>query len=465
MSKKINYIRPPKTMRNLLSDFGGVSEDFYSTSVPVHFAIMQENLAEKNGVLVQSLRVKKVDGLECIVDKGALKLFASHYNKGEENLPPTLILGASSKVWVVKNDGASYSAVSHEHVILHDSYMEFELDGVSNTIMADSLGNLVSYDGNAFTTHAIGHNFAILCNHNMRAFACCQGENTLHFSDDFNPYNWQTSIDAGGYINLPAENGAITDIVSVNQSLIVVQERGISKVTAFTDQSEFTVKNINIENDIIGGSVVSAVDRVVYCSSMGLGLFDGYESRIYCRELSSKLSGKTISGTYLDGKCYYNIYDNSPAKMSVEILVVDVSTMKYHYISHESGDKIVGVRSGGDKCVLTYYGSDDYLDLADNRLCILADDTAPSSMIWRSGEIDFGKSGVYKVIKNIVFGGESKIAFRIICDGDGYSYTVGEERRVLINLKGKEFQFELKPQGHKIKVPSPIIEYQVLDNI
>ncbi len=465
MSKRISYIRPPKIYRSLLAIFDGVSEEVYSTTLPVKIAEIQENLSEQNGALVQTMKLNKVQVKKFnTASHKAYRLLAVHYKKNQEDMPPTMLLGSSDGTVLVKTVNSEVVMTQDAIVFPTSNYMNFQLEGVSYIIMPDSENNLISYDGETFEYHSIGHSFEHVINHDMRAFASKKGESVLYFSDDFDPYNWKTSIEEGGYINMSGENGDITDILSINQSLIVVQERGMSKVSAFTDQSEFIVKCINIENDIIPNSVVSAVDRLIYCSSMGIGLFNGYESKIYCRELASKLKGKKINGTYLDGKCYFNLYDDS-ATGGVEILVIDISTMKYHFIAHETGNNIATIRNGANKNIITYYSSDDILQEDKNYIYYLSSNTAPSNMLWRSGDIDFGKSGVYKVIKNIIFGGESKILFRIICDGESYSYNVGEERRVLVNLRGREFQFEMKPQGHKIKVPSPIIEYQLIETI
>ena len=466
MTKSISYIRPPKSYRTNLAEFNGMSEEIYSTSLPVKLAILQENLAEKNGALVGAMSVKELDieGIESISNE-PYKLFASHYKKGEKDIKPTLILGTATRTLIVKPTELGIAVTTSDRLFPSSSYMDFELESIPYSMFPDNSNNLVSYDGTSFVSHTIGHSFKKICNHNMRAFACKEGSNTLYFSEDFNPYNWNISIDEGGHINLPGENGDITDIISINQSLIVMQESGISKVTAYTDQSEFTVNNINIENDIIANSAVSAIDRIVYCSSMGIGVFDGYESRIFCSEIASKIMDKTVSSAYLDGKCYFNLCDNKVNNSAAQILVIDVATMKYHFITHKSGERLICLRNGIDKAIVTYYGSDEIMSTGKNIIHILTDEVLSNDMIWRSGEIDFGQSGVYKIIKNIIFGGTSSIYFRIKCDGESYSYNVKGERRMLINMRGKEFQFEMKPQGSDIKIPSPIVEFQILSNI
>ncbi|MDP0919570.1 hypothetical protein Q6272_31480, partial [Klebsiella pneumoniae] len=80
-----------------------------------------------------------------------------------------------------------------------------------------------------------------------------------------------------------------------------------------------------------------------------------------------------------------------------------------------------------------------------------------------SGKIDFGSPAEYKLLKRIVFGGDSIIDLKINADGKNYFYNISGQRATLLNLKGKEFEIEIVPKGININVPSPVIEYSVLE--
>lgn len=465
--KNIAYKKSPYVYKKELCRYNGISEDFYSTSLPVEICEEQTNLQEKNGVLMQSQGIAEFD-MSKYIDFWFFPAFnqmAVHYKKGEETLSPTMILTLNEKLIMYKPNSTGQVSFTVKIGSTAKSYATYEEEGVSYVIFPGKKNDLLSFDGDNYVEHPIGHNFHHICNHYMRLFASEKDSNVLYFSDDFAPYNWNISIDEGGYIAMPPELGAITQIISFGETLIVVQERGLSKVNAIGDQSEFSVKHINIENDILSNSVVDCMDRIAYCSSAGIGFFNGYESKIYFRELASKLKDRKVYGEYLEGKCYFSLMSEDEGYIKTEILVIDIASMKYHFMSNEHGNAIKMVRTKNKKYIFNYFTDQKLRDIRENGLFYLTEEKEPKEMVWRSGMLDFGKTGVDKLVRNIVFGGKTRIGLKVVCDGEKYTYNVDKERRVQVNLRGREFQFEIQPQGYEVALPPPIIEYQIVEEV
>ena len=81
----------------------------------------------------------------------------------------------------------------------------------------------------------------------------------------------------------------------------------------------------------------------------------------------------------------------------------------------------------------------------------------------RDKSIDFGNSADFKLLRRIEFGGNTIIDLKIAVDGKNYFFNITNKRSQLLNLKGKEFEIEIAPKGRNINVPSPVIEYSVLE--
>ena len=469
MNKSLIYKRSLASRKGSLAKFKGVSHDMYSTNIPIEYAEEQVNLRESNGVLVPSITFENyfIDSLDFRYFP-PFNIIMTHHTKGEENKRPNMIFLTHDRTIVYTPTPSEDGQYSYTYWDIYkdvNSYANFEIDNVVYCLFTDGDKSIMSFNGRSFEKHEVGYAFSNMCNHFMRLFASEKNDSKLYFSAVFDPYNFNVSIDEGGYINMPKENGAINQMISFNDSLIIIQERGMSKLLAGIEQQEFSMSYINIENDIIKNTAVFCMDKIVYCSMSGIGIFNGYESKIYFRELGDLFRDKKITGAYKDGKCYYALFGRSNGITTTKILIIDLVDMSYHIAENYFGDSIFGCRVNGLRTVFCYYTDDVLEKERNNSLDFILDEGCNKDMVWRSGSIDFGESGLYKMVKSVVFGGKTTINFRVVADGKNYSYVVRDDRKLTLNLKGMEFKFEIRPQGNNVSLPSPIIEYQVMENV
>ena len=135
-----------------------------------------------------------------------------------------------------------------------------------------------SYDGTEIIENA--PQLVSICLHYERLFAILEGDRkTLMFSANLDPTDWDVSLDAGGFIEMHDERGSINKIISFNDYVYVFRDYGVSKVSAYGDQSEFSVSQLFISSSkIYGNSVTSCGDRIIFLARDGLHSFDGYST-------------------------------------------------------------------------------------------------------------------------------------------------------------------------------------------
>ena len=250
------------------------------------------------------------------------------------------------------------------------------------------------------------------------------------------------------------ENGNINDLISFNQNLIVCQEDGFTKITAYSEQDEFVVKTITSPNNIKKGSVANCGDVIMYATNKGLGVFDGYNCVTVCEELAGFLEDREVTAVATGNYCYFLCKAQNSSIEDNFIIAYNLVFKNYHFITCDKAYFLCKVKFENAEKVLLCY---------ENEIKVLSDESNNSSKIWASGKVDFGSPAEYKLLKRIVFGGDSIIDLKINADGKNYFYNISGQRSTLINLKGKEFEIEIVPKGININVPSPVIEYSVLE--
>lgn len=442
--KAVVYKKTLPMRKTKLCDFKGVSFRFFSKNLPVKYAVRQENLKIENGYLVPSQTPKKIDFELDFVPQEAVNF----YGKKQEKI---LFLGTDKLVSLSCKNGI-FEETQVEKVDFK-AFCEYKLADKYLIVFATENG-LVAYDGEQFENVVKDVNFSVICNHFYRLFATEENSTKLYFSDDFNPFNWNISIDEGGYINLPQEKGTINKLLSFNQSLIVVQEDGLTKITAFSEQDDFVVKSIISPNNIKKDSVVCCGDVMLFVSEKGLCVYNGYDCKNICPEIADFFKGKIVKGVYVAGYCYFLCYEEKKNINDSIIFAYDLQSGLYHFITCGKQKQISSVRFENDDYVLLY---------GDKFLEYISEKENNKMRVWQSGAVDFGRPCEEKIVKNIEFGGNTIIDLKVTVDGVNYFYNILQNRRQILNLKGKQFEFEIKPKGMNICISPPYIEYQILE--
>lgn len=177
--------------------------------------------------------------------------------------------------------------------------------------------------------------FTSLCIHKERLFATSSGEGkSLWFSDDFDPTNWAISLDEAGFINFSDEYGKLIKVVSFLDYVYVFREYGISRVTAYGAQEEFSVDNLfGKHGKIIANSITDCGDFIMMLTTHGLYAFNGLNASKILSEYDDYILGVDNSDAKgaFDGRYFYlklMVLDNGETKKSM--LVYDTLTKASH---------------------------------------------------------------------------------------------------------------------------------------
>lgn len=120
---------------------------------------------------------------------------------------------------------------------------------------------------------------ATICKHSERVFAVMSSDEcTILYSDAFNVYNWDVSLDEGGYITFDRDLGRIRKLVSFADYLYAFCDYGVYRISARGDQLSFSVKRLYTAcSRIFPETIAEAGDRIIFCAGDGIYSFDGYD--------------------------------------------------------------------------------------------------------------------------------------------------------------------------------------------
>lgn len=177
--------------------------------------------------------------------------------------------------------------------------------------------------------------------HYERLFVTVDGEkNAVWFSDDLDPTNWDASLAGGGFIQLIDERGSLNRVISYGGYVYVFRDYGISRITAFGAQTEFSVSNLFVSSGrIYPGSVALCGDTVLFLAEDGLYAFDGVSTVKMLKNLDGLFkNGERSCSYYADGKYYLAFArEETDGKIGCEtgayvnnaLLVLDLSSGGY----------------------------------------------------------------------------------------------------------------------------------------
>lgn len=275
--------------------------------------------------------------------------------------------------------------------------------------------------------------------HYERMFATTAGEmNTVYFSDDLDPTNWDVNdLSEGGFIQMMDERGKMLKVVDFLNYVYVFREFGISRITAYAAQSEFSAINLYVAGGrIYGGSVCPCGDVIMFLGSDGLHLFDGYSVSARLKSVKFKPSFDACS-VYADGKYYLAAVMGSGATNDT-LVVYDIKNNTFT----TSKVGIARLCKCGD-CVyaVTYDGR---IGLVDKCGAVFG---VSLEKIWESGEMDFG-SPTKKTIAEVSVRTATPITFSVEYDGNSKEFVLGAGNvRIKPMIAAKTVKFGIKADG------------------
>lgn len=158
-----------------------------------------------------------------------------------------------------------------------------------------------------------------MCLHYERLFAVVGGQrNRLAFSANLDPTDWSSDLSSGGFIDMQDERGPLSKVISYNDYVYVFRDYGVARVSAYGDQSDFSVSQLFTSSvKLYGDTVTLCGNKVLLLAKDGIHQFDGYATRKLNLGIDSLFDGvqnENACGLYFNNKfylaCRLNFNDN-----------------------------------------------------------------------------------------------------------------------------------------------------------
>lgn len=338
------YIRTAaaKKSRVVVADFSG-GADFYSDESVSSPARAKDcyNFEFSDGAL------KTGYGLSEYSRFGEIALAAvflyKRYDPDSEGRDDRLVaVSESGELFSCRVDGTDQPASLDIIFTSAPSFINYRLYGDDVLLITSKSDGMYVWDGvNAPYRVENAPNITSMALHYERLFVTVDGEkNAVWFSDDLDPTNWDASLAGGGFIQLIDERGALNRVLSYGGYVYVFRDYGISRITAFGAQTEFSVSNLFVSSGrIYPGSVALCGDTVLFLAEDGLYAFDGVSTVKMLKNLDGLFkNGERSCAYYADGKYYLAfVREETDGKIGCEtgsyvnnaMLVLDLSSGSY----------------------------------------------------------------------------------------------------------------------------------------
>ncbi len=168
-------------------------------------------------------------------------------------------------------------------------------------------------------------NFTNFANSGTQTFFTIENENTkLYFTELTELENLSTEFENYEYINLNSDGGKILKILLYKDNLYVIQQYSISKVYITTKLIRLQL-SCTIASKIFDDTICQIDDYIVFCSSAGLFLFDGNDTKPIFKNVCANFVGNNFiscaynNNYYLGCKMYVNeVAENILAEFNIE---------------------------------------------------------------------------------------------------------------------------------------------------
>lgn len=310
--------------------------------------------------------------------------------------------------------------------------------------------------------------FSSVTVHNERVYGTVRGDSQqLWFSDDFDPENWTVSAEEGGYISFQDECGDALAAVSFLGYLYIFREHGVYRLTAYGDQSEFSLKKLfTATGRIYKDTIVLCGDRIIFLTDEGIFSFDGYTATPAMKELPPVTYPSHCVAAYHDGAywlaCITNIGELAEGAYTTNALVR------------------CGIRDG-DMCMLagediltlcalrSHTAADIVLAVNTDEGCRLASVSdkgtvfgTPTQKIYRTPFNDLF-SPAFKTVKDVTLTTEFPLELRVRTDGDTHVFSLGASefpQTVFVGKSGVKIGLELRSSSGLCMVTQPVVRIE-----
>lgn len=346
---------------------------------------------------------------------------------------------------------------------------EYKKDGKDAVLLTSPTDGMVVWLEDGYQPRKIENAPLItsMAKHGERLFVTVADRaDRVWYSDEVDPTNWNVSLDGAGYIGFKDERGECEKVLTLGGYVYVFREHGISRITAYGEQTEFVVEHVfSSGSRICASSVTLCGNRIIFACDDGIFSFNGSSVVRLLPLLSPALvfNENTVTA-YYKGKLYLatKMYTEkaigceSAEHVNNVMIVYDTYTDKY------------GIYRGIDvRRITPMYGVDKVFMIVGNqrKVCVMTNGNDYNGELierkWRSPESDFGVSEK-KLLKSISLFTDYDIVLKVYSESGTVERKIrGKLSRstVPINLSSHTFAIEFISTDYNCRIASPTLIY------
>lgn len=349
--------------------------------------------------------------------------------------------------------------------------LRYRLNGEDVIIFSSEKDNMVVWDGSNSPYEVLNSpNISSMAVHFERLFATVDGEkNSIWFSDDLDPTEWSISLDEAGFIEFVDDRGALLKVVSFNDYVYIFREYGITKLSAFGDQTQFSCSNLYVSSGKIHpNSVCVCGDKILFLSSDGLYKFDGVDTTKILESIDhgfDNLDNEKAMSCF-HGSSYFlacNFNEESNGFLNT-ILEIDTENFKLKnifkgydikYISSISSTALSGVIAVLKKKTKNAFSvgfmvkNGQYFE--EN-----------TKKVWKSQTTNVCDTYFKKVLRNIFISTNTPIIFKVIADGKLHEFSFSQDSQYCKKnciISANEFAFEIECENNNTNIKHIELEF------
>lgn len=471
-----------------VKSFGGgintVVEDFL---VGESVAKISYNLTGKTGALKEcggfsafSLTSNGIQTEVTIENKEIVKVwYYKRFDNGtKKNDDRILLLSSDKRLYNLYVNGLDLgvSLVDERQFLETPEALNYRLNGEDVIIFCSGKDKMRVYNG-VDTPLVVNDapSLSSMCVHGERLFATCPDTlNTLWFSDDLDPTNWNISLDEAGYVEMADENGALLKVLSFFNYVYVFRSYGIARFYGTGDQSRFSLTHLFVSSDrIIGDTVCVCGDRVLFLTQQGLFDFDGDGTTKILDSLSGLFDGVDNShacAAYFGGKyflaCRLNFGDGRKVMcekgdfVNNAIVQVDLTNGSISIVRGVDVTSIAAINAPQKNFLLACFRNEKRVALFDDGGSVFGE-AMPKR--WVCPRTDLGGADRKKLLKYALIDTEFDLTLCVETDGTEYTKFVRgstKQQKVPFNIVGRVFRLSLNSETDKMKVSRPCLVFR-----
>lgn len=356
------------------------------------------------------------------------------------------------------------------------NFLNYRLNGQDVLIATSPEDEMLVFDGQQAHRVLDAPKITSMSIHYERLFATSSGEsNQIWFSKELDPINWDINLESAGFIEMNDQRGALLEVMSFLDYVYVFREFGITRISAYADQTQFFVSHLFTSSGrICKNTVALCGDRVIFLTSSGLYAFDGLQTHKILDAITGGIRDlESARAVFYNGKyylaCKYDFGDNQKLHCEnsdfVLNAIIEYDIIKKSYVVYRGIDTV-------SFCPLKL-GTKELLALTvrgekSSSLSVICQGgkyyQESLKKVWQSPYTDLGLGNYKKVLKALHITSHAPCLILINTDGQERQYDIGGGQgvtRITPKLKFNKISIAFVCERSPSYITRPVLELDI----